>query len=737
MMARFVLQIKPYSSLMEIETIMAMLATIAGVRIRSSRLVAVRGGQSLDLEPSLASLKNLQIAEINVIEQLTTAWTRKEVVLRVPEMMCPANCGSSVLNAIRALEGVEAARLRFEHRQIVIRGDMNVDAIRTAVSDIGFDSEVNAETLLPRRFRFRVDDLSDVGLNGVKLKDALEAVEGVENLVLLTDRVEVLVVAMLLNSSQLVKAAERVGFEMLELSEEAWGIPMEVVPPPLGSYYVSTQVSSDRKTLLVDLLQCQLLSLVGVMPEEQILMSSSGEILYSPSISDVTTIAVSTKSRLRFFLFASSESSPEVPEVASDWRQICTKSTIGDAAVVQPAFRKILPSGGDPLATLICEPCARTCTTDFQPVSPLEWNACKTLTSRFISDVTVVAGDVDVAAPSGPRALTQLHVLFGQRGGDTADLAGDPEKVVEVDCNVPTDSIGASIRIGYDSVQLKGNMEQLETLAITDIVVVVGDQPAPSSEYIKITRNLNKGAVDSEPVFLYYRLSPLGGFVCDSSREHSEFGECLFAARHLTGVKSILDLKEPQLSIAQTTLAAERRRGDMTLMDAHYRQHQPGMLKRLQSGLQRAQSYENKQMHEEALKRIPVETLHERARSNPSPMPLYQDELVKHADEIRKKKNRVSAQRDRDRKKQHVQDLEDMVCELWKRVQYLEGIITSMHPNQDVSGLYQSYEPYAVSRNLQPLTGAATSGFNEVDMTELAWLLDSIPMDPSNEDEPM
>ncbi|KAG3020587.1 hypothetical protein PC120_g9194 [Phytophthora cactorum] len=261
MMARFVLQIKPYSSLMEIETIMAMLATIAGVRsvhlipersvgpssiaevsgdsistaVRSSRLVAVRGGQSLDLEPSLASLKNLQIAEINVIEQLTTAWTRKEVVLRVPEMMCPANCGSSVLNAIRALEGVEAARLRFEHRQIVIRGDMNVDAIRTAVSDIGFDSEVNAETLLPRRFRFRVDDLSDVGLNGVKLKDALEAVEGVENLVLLTDRVEVLVVAMLLNSSQLVKAAERVGFEMLELSEEAWGIPMEVVPPPLGS----------------------------------------------------------------------------------------------------------------------------------------------------------------------------------------------------------------------------------------------------------------------------------------------------------------------------------------------------------------------------------------------------------------------------------------------------------------------------------------------------------------------
>ncbi|KAG1711993.1 hypothetical protein DVH05_009233 [Phytophthora capsici] len=127
-----------------------------------------------------------------------------------------------------------------------------------------------------------------------------------------------------------------------------------------------------------------------------------------------------------------------------------------------------------------------------------------------------------------------------------------------------------------------------------------------------------------------------------------------------------------------------------------------------------------------------------RTRRPRTPIALTEEDMrTLSADEIRKKKNRVSAQRDRDRKKQHVQDLEDMVCELWKRVQYLEGVITSMHPNQDLSGLYQSYEPYAVSRNLQPLTGTANSGLNEVDMTELAWLLDSIPMDPYNEDQPM
>lgn len=130
-------------------------------------------------------------------------------------------------------------------------------------------------------------------------------------------------------------------------------------------FYVSTQVSSDRKTLPVDLLQCQLLSLVGVMPDEQILMSSStGEVLYAPSKSNVSTVAVLAERRSRFFLFSSATSTSDAPEMASDWRQICTKGTFGDAAVVQPGFRKIAPpSGGDPLATLICEPCARTCTT--------------------------------------------------------------------------------------------------------------------------------------------------------------------------------------------------------------------------------------------------------------------------------------------------------------------------------------------------------------------------------------
>ncbi|GMF23649.1 unnamed protein product [Phytophthora lilii] len=259
MIPRVLLQVKPYSSLLGIDAIVGMLLSMSGVRSvhvlsdslsrgpapadamldgrsnsdisPSSRHVVVRGDRLFDLGMSLTPLRDLHFAHISIIEESTVTWARKEVVLRVPDMMCPGNCGSSVLNAVRIVAGVEAAKLRFEHRQVVVRGDMNVEALRTAVTDIGFDSQVDAVTLLPRRFRFRVDDLSDVGLNGVRLKNALKAVEGVENVVLLTDRVEVLVIAMLLDSAALVEAAKSVGFEMLELSEEAWGIPMEVVQP--------------------------------------------------------------------------------------------------------------------------------------------------------------------------------------------------------------------------------------------------------------------------------------------------------------------------------------------------------------------------------------------------------------------------------------------------------------------------------------------------------------------------
>ncbi|KAH7488259.1 hypothetical protein PRIC1_007624 [Phytophthora ramorum] len=96
------------------------------------------------------------------------------------------------------------------------------------------------------------------------------------------------------------------------------------------------------------------------------------------------------------------------------------------------------------------------------------------------------------------------------------------------------------------------------------------------------------------------------------------------------------------------------------------------------------------------------------------------------ADDIRKRKNAIAAQRARDHKEQRTRDLEDMVRELWKRVQYLESVIQTLHPNEALDDLYSQYEPYSVSHTIKPLHRHDDEGENSppsTNMKELAWLL--------------
>uniref|UniRef100_K3WIA4 Transglutaminase-like domain-containing protein n=1 Tax=Globisporangium ultimum (strain ATCC 200006 / CBS 805.95 / DAOM BR144) TaxID=431595 RepID=K3WIA4_GLOUD len=151
----------------------------------------------------------------------------------------------------------------------------------------------------------------------------------------------------------------------------------------------------------------------------------------------------------------------------------------------------------------------------------------------------------------------------------------------------------------------------------------------PSPAYIKVARDLNEGVPGkfAQPIYLYYTVAPLGGFVCDSSRNHSEFGECLFLSRHYKQLSTIADFDADRVKAA-TTLAHNRRSFDDKVLHSFYQQGQHSMMSRLQSTHRSVLRYESKDMQSEALKHIPVEVLHERARANPSPMPAYQDELV-------------------------------------------------------------------------------------------------------------
>lgn len=276
----------------------------------------------------------------------------------------------------------------------------------------------------------------------------------------------------------------------------------------------------------------------------------------------------------------------------------------------------------------------------FQPVHPLEWSELPAVSSRFISDIAIVAGEVDVAAPvgftklpgdlnfaadgdyaylcvkrGGPRALTQLQV---QVPGSTAKPALTAPHAVSVDYQTGS----GMLVIGYETESLLDITSNGSTQAITDIAIVYGDQEPVPNGFIKIPTKVNN-ATSAVPVYLHYRLAPIGGFVCNSSSDHSEFGECLFASRFCTGKENFQStLRE------RATLSDERTKIDLAQLNAHYAKHQPAMLKRLKDGLQRAQSYETKSMQEDALKHIPVALLEERAHANPSPMATFKDEVL-------------------------------------------------------------------------------------------------------------
>lgn len=89
-------------------------------------------------------------------------------------------------------------------------------------------------------------------------------------------------------------------------------------------------------------------------------------------------------------------------------------------------------------------------------------------------------------------------------------------------------------------------------------------------------------------------------------------------------------------------------------------------------------------------------------------------------EEVSRLRNRLAAKRSRDRAAQRTADLEEMVRELWKRVQYLEALVVTLRP--DRSELYSQYEPYYVSHSL-PAQGSEPA--RAVDMTELSWVLDA------------
>lgn len=110
--------------------------------------------------------------------------------------------------------------------------------------------------------------------------------------------------------------------------------------------------TSDAVFFSLELLQCQLLSLVGLAPDEQILVSSEWTLVaMPPSLQPAQLTLKRSDLRPRFFLFDATSS--DTTADLHDWQSICSKAMFGDIPVVQPAFRNA--------DSLVCQACANTC----------------------------------------------------------------------------------------------------------------------------------------------------------------------------------------------------------------------------------------------------------------------------------------------------------------------------------------------------------------------------------------
>jgi hypothetical protein len=142
-------------------------------------------------------------------------------------------------------------------------------------------------------------------------------------------------------------------------------------------HYVQATVEPNEG-INVDLLQCQILSLVGLLPEEQILVTSRGEIISSPFPSAsmaLPSLPVSVpRQRERVFLIKAATASDVGQRVQISRQSGGTRCTFGDLPVVQPAFRTV--GGGDSDA-LVCGACATTCSTG--TFTPETWDYCGTV----------------------------------------------------------------------------------------------------------------------------------------------------------------------------------------------------------------------------------------------------------------------------------------------------------------------------------------------------------------------
>ncbi|KDO30133.1 hypothetical protein SPRG_05325 [Saprolegnia parasitica CBS 223.65] len=108
------------------------------------------------------------------------------IVLEVDGMMCMKNCGTTVQNALRSVDGVEAAVVNYDEHIAVVTMAPNAspDDLVEMLDMVGFEAAIRDETPLPRNvIRLGIDGMMCMKNCGTTVQNALSATIGVESAV--------------------------------------------------------------------------------------------------------------------------------------------------------------------------------------------------------------------------------------------------------------------------------------------------------------------------------------------------------------------------------------------------------------------------------------------------------------------------------------------------------------------------------------------------------------------------
>ena len=179
---------------------------------------AVVRGKGLDVEKLIEAV---ELVGFDAREKL------EEVELRVEGMMCQKNCGTTVTNALRSVDGVKHVVVSFPKKNAIVRGrDLVVQRLIDAVEMVGFDAEEKMDEV-----ELRVEGMMCQKNCGTTVANALRNAPGVASAVVSFNRKNAIIKGKELDVATLVAAIEAVGFDAQPLTTPN---PSQVLSPTIS-----------------------------------------------------------------------------------------------------------------------------------------------------------------------------------------------------------------------------------------------------------------------------------------------------------------------------------------------------------------------------------------------------------------------------------------------------------------------------------------------------------------------